>query len=1037
MFSSVNSVSEHCALGGECLFPKMKSPRMLARRFLHAFAHWRGFRSLALAATLTSAANAALPVQTTFTGAHAEHSWTVEELALPYDWTGFEFLVLEFKASSSQRFDLGFDTPKGRLAKRIGPFAGVWVRAAIPLRFYREPAGNGIDLAATYNQPRNSYWINIGGRGGVGPTTDVRSITVSMDFPVGDPTFELRAISLAKTDPGDAVLEGKPLVDEFGQYTHADWPGKAHSLDELKRAWAKEDAALKDAKSDRCEYGGFLGTSAKATGFFRVEQIDGRWWFVCPDGHLFFSTGLNGVSPFSGTRVQGREDLFAALPPSNLLPTPPGGNRGGGGFGGSFYTWNIVRRLGSGVAAVPDRAQSSASPTAAGADATAPDWRGKWAELTTRRLTTWGFNSIHYWGPRNADASTEPRVPYAQMLRGWQTNGSIMGMPDVYAADFEQRVEASAASQLDPRKDDPYMLGYFIGNEPPWPGREAQLVDAILKGPASEMQKRLQAHLAEGDTPERRRAFVYAAFEHYLEVINAACRRHAPHHLNLGIRFGGGTHDELVKAMRGCDVFSYNTYRYAPPRATLDHLYELVQRPILIGEFHIGSPERGLASGLVQAKNQEERGVAYSYFVEQAASHPALIGTHWFQWIDQPVTGRSDGENYNIGFVDVTDQPYAELLTAAKGTHARLLDVHRGTTPPVDRRAKASDADAGAGGAEPEDQATPAAPTADVKAKPARISVHDPVMIRQDGTYYLFATGMGISVWSSKDMKTWKREKSVFSSPPAWAVEAVPTFRGHIWAPDISFFDGKYYLYYSVSAFGKNTSCIGVATNVTLDPADPRFKWEDHGKVIQSIPGQTNWNAIDPNLITDDDGTPYLVFGSFWDGLKLAKLKRDRLSLDDNPDALPTIASRKPDPHAANPPAPEGNPVDAGGNAIEAPFVFKHGGYYYLFPSIDYCCRGPKSTYKLIVGRAKTVAGPYVDKDGRSLASGGGTLLLAGDANWYGLGHCGVYDFDGTSYIVFHAYDAADQGRPKLRIDKLSWSEDGWPSVQVPPDDDH
>jgi arabinan endo-1,5-alpha-L-arabinosidase len=312
------------------------------------------------------------------------------------------------------------------------------------------------------------------------------------------------------------------------------------------------------------------------------------------------------------------------------------------------------------------------------------------------------------------------------------------------------------------------------------------------------------------------------------------------------------------------------------------------------------------------------------------------------------------------------------------------------------------------------------------------VPVHDPAMIRQGDTYYLFATGRGIVVWSSHDLVHWKREKPIFAAPPAWAVAAVPTFTGHIWAPDISRFEGKYYLYYAVSAFGKNTSCIGVATNTTLDPADPKFKWEDHGKVIQSVPGVTPWNAIDPNLITADDGTPYLAFGSFWDGLKIVKLTADRLGLAESLDALPTLASRKSDPNAPNPPAPPGNPVDAGGNAIEAPFIFKHGGSYFLFASIDYCCRGPKSDYKMIVGRAKTPAGPYLDRAGVPLAHGGGSLLLAGDAHWYGVGHNAVCTFDGTDYLIFHGYDASDErGRSKLRIEKLVWDEAGWPLVKL------
>lgn len=610
-----------------------------------------------------STLHAALPVQANFTGVRGEHVWTLEELNpdLPADWMGYEFLVLEFKASSSQRFDLGIETPQGRIAKRIGPFAGVWVRAAIPLRFYRQPAGDGIDMAATYNQPRGSYWINIH-TSAHGPLTNVTGLSMAMERPAGSPTVAIRSVLLAQADPGDEVYDGKPLIDEFGQYAPLEWPGKAHSLDGLKRAWAAEEAALEDAPTDRCPYGGFRQTKARATGFFRVEQVEGRWWFVCPDGHLFYSSGVNGVGTIAGTRVQGRVELFAALLPAHLVPGGPGARS----LASSFYTWNLYRRFGE-------------------------DFRPKWAEFTTRRLAAWGFNTMHNWGaPSRIQA--EPRVPFALMMRGWQTGRTIMGMPDVYADDFAARVEEAAARQLAQFSNDRYMLGYFIGNEPPWPGRESQLCDALLTGPESAIQQRLKAHLAAGDTAERRKAFILAAFQHCLDTINAAVRRHDTNHLNLGIRFGGNPHDDVVKAARGFDVFSINIYRYAPDPATFDRIYALVPRPILIGEFHIGAPERGLSPGLVQAMNQAERGVAYRYYVEQCAAHPALIGTHWFQWLDQPATGRNDGENYNIGFVDVTDQPYAELVAAARLTHDRLLDVHAGRTPPFNQKPRASEA---------------------------------------------------------------------------------------------------------------------------------------------------------------------------------------------------------------------------------------------------------------------------------------------------------------------------------------------------------
>lgn len=296
------------------------------------------------------------------------------------------------------------------------------------------------------------------------------------------------------------------------------------------------------------------------------------------------------------------------------------------------------------------------------------------------------------------------------------------------------------------------------------------------------------------------------------------------------------------------------------------------------------------------------------------------------------------------------------------------------------------------------------------------ISVHDPVIIKQDSVYYIFCTGNGISVWSSVNMVDWTREKPVFAEAPQWAVDTIPGFKGNIWAPDISYHNGQYYLYYSVSAFGKNTSAIGVATNKTLHSGSPDFKWVDHGRVIQSYPGKTNWNAIDPNLITDDKGTPYLVFGSFWDGLKMVKLNADRLSVADDITNIPTIASRKRDASAD------------GANAIEAPFIFKKDKYYYLFASIDYCCKGPASNYKMIVGRSKNIHGPYVDKQGIAMNKGGGSLILQPDSNWFGAGHNAVASLNGTDYLVFHGYDARDNGRPKLRILKMHWKS-GWPEV--------
>lgn len=297
--------------------------------------------------------------------------------------------------------------------------------------------------------------------------------------------------------------------------------------------------------------------------------------------------------------------------------------------------------------------------------------------------------------------------------------------------------------------------------------------------------------------------------------------------------------------------------------------------------------------------------------------------------------------------------------------------------------------------------------------------VHDPVLTRQGSTYYLFATGNGVAVWSSKDRQTWTPEPPVFATPPAWATRAVPGFKGHIWAPDISYADGQYSLFYSVSTFGKNRSAIGLATTKTLDPKSPDFRWVDHGQVVGSVPNRDLWNAIDPNLVRDEAGVPWLVFGSFWQGIKAVQLRPD-LGAAAEPQQWRTLASR---PRTATADSLPGD------GAIEAPFVYRHGGYYYLFVSFDYCCRGPQSTYKVVVGRSKALTGPYLDATGKPLLEGGGTLVLAGNADWYGVGHSATVSFDGTDYLVFHAYDAHDKGYSKLQLEPLTWSAAGWPQV--------
>jgi arabinan endo-1,5-alpha-L-arabinosidase len=301
-----------------------------------------------------------------------------------------------------------------------------------------------------------------------------------------------------------------------------------------------------------------------------------------------------------------------------------------------------------------------------------------------------------------------------------------------------------------------------------------------------------------------------------------------------------------------------------------------------------------------------------------------------------------------------------------------------------------------------------------------QVSIHDPVLAKEKDQYFLYSTGPGITFYQSSDLKNWRLGGRVFATEPAWAKSVSPGFDGHIWAPDIVQHQGTFYLYYSISAFGKNTSAIGVTVNTTLDPKDPNYQWQDQGIVLQSVPHRDLWNAIDPAVILDEQGQAWMSFGSFWGGLKLVKLDQSLTRLA-QPEQWYTLAKAE-RPAFIDDAAP-------GPAELEAPFLYKKGQYYYLFVSYGKCCRGKDSTYHMVVGRSHRLTGPYLDKNGRDLAAGGGSVLLKGNKDWPGLGHNSVYAMDGKDYLVFHAYEMADKGLQKLKITALQWDKNGWPLV--------
>ena len=289
------------------------------------------------------------------------------------------------------------------------------------------------------------------------------------------------------------------------------------------------------------------------------------------------------------------------------------------------------------------------------------------------------------------------------------------------------------------------------------------------------------------------------------------------------------------------------------------------------------------------------------------------------------------------------------------------------------------------------------------------LGAHDPVIIKEGNRWYLYYTGFGLPMKRSEDGVTWRDIGHVFDRNPEWHREFVPTGSGNIWAPDIALFRGTCYLYYSKSIFGVNTSVIGLLCNNTLDPESPGYRWEDRGPVISSDSSK-DYNCIDPNLVLDQMGEPWLSFGSFWSGIKLIKL--DPATMKPFPgEPIRSIAARP------------------GNSAIEAPFIIYRAGYYYLFVSFDFCCRGVNSDYKIMAGRSKKVDGPYLDKNGIDMMEGGGTLIDAGGDRWKGPGHCAVYQSAETAILVNHAYDAMNNGVATLQIRPLYWDKEGWPHL--------
>ncbi|MCR4743477.1 MAG: arabinan endo-1,5-alpha-L-arabinosidase [Treponema sp.] len=309
---------------------------------------------------------------------------------------------------------------------------------------------------------------------------------------------------------------------------------------------------------------------------------------------------------------------------------------------------------------------------------------------------------------------------------------------------------------------------------------------------------------------------------------------------------------------------------------------------------------------------------------------------------------------------------------------------------------------------------------------------HDPTIVKENGIYYRFQTGPGLPILTSKDLIHWDLAGRIFNKNPDWTSKKIPGSKD-FWAPEVVYRKGQWRVYYSVSTFGKNISSIGLVTcdsitrAINEDPGGTEIVWQDRGPVIFSKE-EDDYNAIDPAVFTDFDNKDWLLFGSFWSGLLMLELNEEGFIIEGSKPK--NIASRIPYSSAKGK-KNFGNP-SIQPNPIEGGFIFPYQGYYYLFASHDFCCRGSASSYHIVCGRSKNPQGKYLDFDGIDMLQGGGSLLRDGFSfeSWAGPGHNSIFtDDDGKTYLVYHAYDRLDNGKAKLMIEEILW-KDGWPYLE-------
>jgi hypothetical protein len=604
-----------------------------------------------------------------------------------WDLSAFEYVAMEVANVGSNRVEIScrIDSAAGgvtdSMTESIGLAPGEKKTLEIMLR-RKFPPELRAKLFGMRGYPGG--WVE---RGGI-DARNVNRLTIFVAKPTADHVFEIARIRAGGSSAWLGMDQGRlfPLIDPFGQFIHRDWPGKTKSVDDLARRRQEEaaDLAARPGPEDWDSYGGWqAGPQLKSTGRFRVEKHRGKWWLVDPQGRLFWSHGTDCVGSGGGTTpITDREHWFAQLPKKDsawgqfygaAAWAPHGYYQGKSYQTYNFTAANLLHKYG-------------------------PQWKREFAEITHQRLRSWGMNTIANWSDPGIYLLRKTPYTATISIRSKSLEGSAGywgKFPDVFDSSFRQAFEQRMRGGRQTTAGDPWCIGYFVDNELSW-GDELSLAAAALVSPADQPAKRVfvedlkkkyetierlnqtwgtshaswDALLQETKPPDPKRAYDdLAAFytktaERYFQTCRDAVKKADPGGLYLGCRFAWVNDRAVRAAAKYCDVISFNRYS----RSVADfRLPQGVDKPVLIGEFHFGALDRGMFhTGLVPVANQQARAEAYRSYVRGALANPWIVGTHWFQYGDQPTTGRGDGENYQIGLLDVCDTPYPDTIEAVR-----------------------------------------------------------------------------------------------------------------------------------------------------------------------------------------------------------------------------------------------------------------------------------------------------------------------------------------------------------------------------------